>query len=47
MNNTTKTFRKLIEKNTRKNNLNKKIFYNKTEEIFHSLNKVFFQGGIK
>jgi hypothetical protein len=43
MNNTTKTFRKLIEKNTRKNNLNKKIFYNKTEEIFHSLNKVFFK----
>jgi hypothetical protein len=43
MNSTTKTFRKLIEKNTRKNNINKKIFYNKTEEIFHSLNKVFFK----
>ena len=47
MNNTTKTFRKLIEKNTRKNNLNKKIFYNKTEEIFHSLNKVFFKAELK
>ena len=47
MNTTTKTFRKLIEKNTRKINKNKKIFYNKTEELFHSLNKVFFKAELK
>jgi len=47
MNTTTKTFRKLIEKNIRKINKNKKIFYNKTEELFHSLNKVFFKAELK
>ncbi len=47
MNTTTKTFRKLIEKNTKKNNKNKKIFYNKTEELFHSLNNVFFKAELK
>ena len=47
MNTTTKTFRKLLEKNTRKANKNKKIFYNKTEELFHSLNNVFFNAELK
>lgn len=47
LNNTTKTFRKLIEKNTKKNNANKKVFYNKTEELFHSLNNVFFKAELK
>ena len=41
--NATKTFKRLIEKNKKEEKLkNKKIYYNKTDEFFNSLNNVFF-----
>ena len=46
--NATKTFKKLIENNKKEEKLkNKKIYYNKTDEFFNSLNNVFFKEEIK
>ena len=46
--NATKTFKKLLEKNKKVNQINnKKNFYNKADEIFNSLNNIFFKEEIK
>ena len=48
MSNATKTFKKLIEKNKKNEQLkNKKRSYNKSDEFFNSLNNVFFKEEIK
>ena len=46
--NATKTFKKLLEKNRKDEQFrNKKIYYHKTDELFDSLNNVFFKEEIK
>ena len=48
MSNATKTFKKLVEKHNKEEKLrNKKIYYNKTDEFFNSLNNIFFKEEIK
>lgn len=48
MSNATKTFKKLVEKHNKEEKLrNKKIYYNKTDEFFNSLNNKFFKEEIK
>lgn len=47
MSNATKTFKKLIEKHKKDQLKTKKVFYNKTDEFFSSLNNVFFKEEIK
>ena len=44
----TKTFKKLVEKNKREERLkNRKVYYNKTDELFNTLNNIFFKEEIK
>ena len=46
--NTTKTFKKLLEKSKKEEKLkHKKIYYHKTDELFDVLNNVFFKEEIK
>ena len=48
MSNATKAFKKLVEKHNKEEKLrNKKIYYNKTDEFFNSLNNIFFKEVIK
>ena len=48
MSNATKTFKKLIEKHCKEEKMrNRKIFLNKTDEFFNSLNNIFFKEEIK
>ena len=47
MSNATKTFKKLIEKHKKDQLKTKKVFYNKTDEFFSSLNNVFFKEEIR
>lgn len=48
MSNATKTFKKIIEKNNKEEKLrNKKVYNNKTDEFFNSLNNIFFKEEIK
>ena len=48
MSNATKTFKKLVEKHNKEQQLrNKKVYYNKTDEFFNSLNNIFFKEEIK